>query len=64
MTKKNLTDVELVYELIAVDHGLTRWDLDFVESIATRVLDLIQELTPKQREKAYQVLQDVEDRNG
>lgn len=48
-------DRDLVQALCDIDHGLTDWEVDFVEDIARQVLDRKQGLTPKQLEVALRI---------
>lgn len=51
----DMSDDELAQALCEIDHGLTPWEVDFVESIAKRVLDEGRSLTGGQREKAEDI---------
>jgi hypothetical protein len=52
-------DRNLVRRLCAVDHGLSEWEVDFVESIAHVVEDEGRMLSPDQRHKAEEILEKV-----
>lgn len=53
-------DVRLVEELLAVEGGLSAWELDFAESLGTRVLEQGRPLSDGQRVKAEEILRWVE----
>lgn len=48
-------DRDLVAALCEIDHGLTDWEVNFVEDIARQVLDRKQGLTPKQLQIALRI---------
>lgn len=50
-----MSDNVLVQELCKVDHGLTEWEVKFVEDISKQVLDRKEKLTDKQRRKALDI---------
>lgn len=52
-----LTDQELVEELCEIDHGLSDWEVGFVDSLS-RWLDENDSLTDRQREKAEQIYEE------
>lgn len=54
------TDEALVRDLLAVDDGLTDWELGFIESLAEFLFDKGRALTDRQRAKADQILRRVE----
>jgi|GEM_PF-3074105 len=47
-----MSDEALVEALCGIDHGLTDWEVEFVESVAKRVLDDGRGLSEKQRKRA------------
>ena len=53
----DLSDRDLVDALLAIETGLTDWELDFVESIDTW-LDEHESLTDNQREVAERILEE------
>jgi hypothetical protein len=48
-------DEERVRLLVAIERGLSAWEVDFVESVAQRVDD-DQEMTERQREVADRII--------
>jgi hypothetical protein len=50
-----MTDQELIERLLAIEDGLTAWELDFIESL-DGWLEENEELTDKQREVAERIL--------
>lgn len=52
-----MEDRELLEELCAIEEGLTEWEVEFVENMA-QVLDRYSHLTPAQRIKAEEILED------
>lgn len=54
-----MNDKEIVRKLCSIEHGLSEWEVGFVESIASRVIDNEQPLTEKQRERAMIILEKV-----
>ena len=48
-------DRELVDALCEIDHGLTEWEVDFIEDMAKQVHDKKQALTPGQLAKALEI---------
>lgn len=55
-----MSDEELVNALCAIDNGLTGWEVDFIESIASQVEDGGECLTEAQRAKAEEILEQRE----
>lgn len=47
---------QIVEELCEIDHGLTEWEINFVEAMHTRVIDERTVMTPRQREVALNIL--------
>ena len=56
----DITDTEIVDELLRVESGLTKWELDFVESLGKTIMTK-RTLTGKQRTKAIQILEGLDD---
>jgi len=48
-------DRDLADQLCEIDHGLTEWEVDFVEGIARQVHNEKRALTPKQIEIALKL---------
>ncbi len=48
-------DRRLVDELCEIEYGLSKWEVDFVESIAKQVHDDKKRLTPGQLAKALEI---------
>lgn len=57
-----MTDTELVTLLNNIEAGLNGWELDFIDSVTSQVLDEKLELTEKQRAKAEDILERIERR--
>lgn len=55
-----ISDRDLVDDLLAIDHGLTTWELDFIESIDTWLAEH-GSLTEKQREVAERIYKEKGD---
>lgn len=53
-------DTRLARELCEVDHGLSDWEVNFVESVARRVLDKKIPFTTQQRAKATQIMEKID----
>lgn len=49
-------DTGLAVELCQIERGLSRWEVDFVESIARQVIDERRPLTSEQERKAREIL--------
>ena len=45
-------DEKLVVKLCTIDEGLTKWEMDFIESLSEQVMDGGKVLTNKQRDVA------------
>lgn len=50
------SDFLVVGELCNIDHGLTDWEVNFVESVVRQVQDERRPLSPRQREVAEAIL--------
>jgi hypothetical protein len=48
-------DRELIDALCEIDHGLTEWEVEFVEDMARQVHDQKRGLTPGQLAKALEI---------
>lgn len=53
-----MNDRELVDALCEIDHGLRDWEVEFIESIAELVIDQQQELSPAQKRKGEEILEE------
>jgi len=53
-----MSDEDLVEALCEIESGLSSWEEDFVESVASWVKDQGRSLTPPQRKKAEQIWKD------
>ena len=51
-----LSDQQLVDELCEIEYGLSDWELDFVEAVASKVYDDKKALTSKERAKCLEIL--------
>lgn len=47
--------------LCEIDHGLTDWEVDFIEGIASQLIDKKRALTPAQRKMALEILEKQHD---
>lgn len=50
------TDADIVNDLCDIDHGLTEWEVSFIESVAEQVIDNGRNLTDKQRAIVERIL--------
>jgi len=55
------TDRELIEELDDRDSDLTRWEVDFLESVLQQSAKQNRQLTTKQRTKLIEILRRVDD---
>ena len=53
-------DKDLVDELCAIEHGLSDWEMDFVDSIDNWVVKQKKTLTTNQRNTAEKILHRIE----
>ena len=51
-------DRELVDALCEIDHGLSEWEVEFVEGIARQVHDEKKGLSPKQRRISEEIFEE------
>lgn len=53
-----MSDRELVDALCDIESGLTDWEVNFVEDVATQIIDNKQLLSEAQLKKAEQILEE------
>ena len=51
-------DRDLIDALCEIDHGLTEWEMDFIDDVARQVHDQKRALTPAQLKKALEIQDD------